>query len=121
MAPNRAEHVAGVERREGTERAHAEPAEQVDEVGVDVAELAQPADGERRDELGRTAGRDDEHTLAAPRTASRAAIADADARRRPRPRTGSPPALGSPIGTPRASPHAVTAATIRSATPWSPP
>ena len=44
--------VACVERRQATERADAEPHEQVDQLGIDLAHLAQPADRQRRDEVG---------------------------------------------------------------------
>ena len=46
------QHVACVERRQTTERADAEPHEQVDQLGIDLAHLAQPADRQRCDEVG---------------------------------------------------------------------
>ena len=82
------QHVACVERRQPTERADAEPHEQVDQLGIDLAQLAQPADRQRFDELGRASGGDDRARVGRRRAAIRAAIAEAD----------RPSAMPTPIG-----------------------
>src|SRR5918995_3298939 len=57
------QHVTGVECRQPPERADPQPHEEVDQVGVDLAQLAQPSDRQRLDELRRAAGGDDEHAV----------------------------------------------------------